>query len=413
MRIKGLHFSTYKITKLLLICYLVYNSALNTIGFYVPRLSIILLIASMFSILIAEGNVFYFVKFKEFKWLTIFVVISAITGLIIAIDRSLVVQHVLFLIETTIVGYLICIVAYRTGEADIVPWAFFIGSLIISVYIFSGRAVVIGKRLTLSEVYNPNTLGVFLVFGGWSFLRICGKMKRHILSVIASVIGSAVLFYLIIQTGSRKSTIGFVLIFILWVLFVFRARMSQAKRSIRIITSFALIASVVFIVFRYGTSFYSVSDTILRRMQDLENSEGSWTIRLSLIIDALSVFIHNPVFGVGLNNYKLYSTFLMYSHNTYTEVLACTGLLGGCAFFMTLVTPIKIVFSKITNDIRNKKDKVNDGFNFSLVIAFLIICMTQICIYNQNLMMVLAQIMAISVVLRNNQDWIKNGYENN
>jgi O-antigen ligase len=336
---------------------------------------------------------------------------ATITSFFIANDRSLVIQQALFLLEIILVGYLICLVAYRTGEADIIPWAFFIGSVIISVYMLSGNAVLVGRKLSLSEDYNTNTLGVYLLFGGWSFLRICGKLKRHIWSIVLSVTGSAILLYLIMLTGSRKSTIGFVLVFLMWVLFAFRTRVSQVRRSIRIMSTLVLVASVVFVIIRYGSHFYLASDTITRRMQDLESTEGTWTIRLSMISDALLVFIKNPVIGVGLNNYRLYSSFSAYSHNTFVEVLACTGLLGGWLFFMVLKTPLQIIFHKTITDIKNKSDKVNDSYNITLIVAFLVICMTQICIYNQNLMIVLIQIMAISVLLRNNQDRIINYYE--
>ncbi len=411
MKTKGLQFDKYLIPKLLLISYLIYNSSLTAIGIYVPRLSIVLLFASTVSVLISEGSTFYFVPFKEFKWLVLFVMMATITSFFIANDRSLVIQQALFLLEIILVGYLICLVAYRTGEADIIPWAFFIGSVIISVYMLSGNAVLVGRKLSLSEDYNTNTLGVYLLFGGWSFLRICGKLKRHIWSIVLSVTGSAILLYLIMLTGSRKSTIGFVLVFLMWVLFAFRTRVSQVRRSIRIMSTLVLVASVVFVIIRYGSHFYLASDTITRRMQDLESTEGTWTIRLSMISDALLVFIKNPVIGVGLNNYRLYSSFSAYSHNTFVEVLACTGLLGGWLFFMVLKTPLQIIFHKTITDIKNKSDKVNDSYNITLIVAFLVICMTQICIYNQNLMIVLIQIMAISVLLRNNQDRIINYYE--
>ena len=404
MRRNGIKINAITISKILLGSYLVYNCALVTIGFYIPRLSIILLLVSAFSVFTLDGIRFRPLRFKEMEWLLLFAVYSSLSGLLVANNRPLVLQQILFLIELLFVAYLICIVTYKSGEADIIPWSFLISAVILSVFMLRGRAVVVGTRLTLTEGYNSNTLGVFLMFGGWGLLKVCGKMKHFAWSLILSAAGAAILFYFIIRTGSRKATIGFVAILAMWIIFVFRAKLSQVRRSVRILSILTLIAAIALIAPRYGSRFVLAGDTIAYRMQDLGNSEGSWTIRLALIRDALGVFVRNPVFGVGLNNYRLYSAYEMYSHNTYAEVLACTGLIGGILFFGLLVMLIKTIFSKAFHDIKYKQDKVESAYYVTLLIVFLVICMTQICIYNRNLMLVLTQMIAAAILTRRNKE---------
>ena len=334
MNLRGYTIKAYSIPKILVISYLVYNCALSPIGFYIHRLSIVLLVSSIASVFLAERSRLRAVVFREYSVLLLFAIYASVSGLLIARDRSLVLSQIWFLAELLVVIYLICIISYKTGETDIIPWAFLISSAIIAVYMLLGKAVMLrGGRMTLSEGFNSNTLGVFLMLGGWSLLMLCGKMKSSSWSVLLSVAGIALLFYLIIQTGSRKATIGLIGVFVMWLLFAFRAKMSQVRRSVKWMSLLIMIAAVSVIVTRYGSKFLNASDTILRRMEDLESTEGSWTVRLDLVLDALKVFIRNPVFGVGLNNYRLYSAYAMYSHNTYAEVLACTGMIGGVIFF--------------------------------------------------------------------------------
>ncbi len=401
MNFRGITIKAYTIPKLLIIGYLVYNCALSPIGLFIPRLSIVLLAAATASILLAERSKFRAVVFKEFGLLLLFAIYASVSGVLIAKDRSLVLSQVLFWAELLVVIYLICIVSYRTGELDIIPWAFLIGSMIIMVYMMLGKATVLkGGRLTLTEGYNSNTLGVFLMLGGWSLLKLCGRMKHNSWSVLFSIVGIVALFYWIIQTGSRKATIGLVVVFMIWLLFGFRAKMSQVRRSVKWMSLLIMIGALAVIAARYGGKILTASDTILRRMEDLENTEGSWIIRLDLVADALKVFIRNPFFGVGLNNYRVYSAYAMYSHNTYAEVLACTGLFGGILFFGLLIYIMIPIFSKTRYDIKNKKDKLNDTYYITLIIVFLLICLTQICIYNRNLMLVFTQIMIVSIQIR-------------
>lgn len=102
------------------------------------------------------------------------------------------------------------------------------------------------------------------------------------------------------------------------------------------------------------------------------------------IQDAFRVFLNHPIFGVGLDNYRFFSVFSMYSHNTYAEILACTGIVGGIAFIAVIFSPLKVIVKEAVSGIRNKTRSVADSFNIILAVIFLYICMTQICIYNQN-----------------------------
>ena len=56
---------------------------------------------------------------------------------------------------------------------------------------------------------------------------------------------------------------------------------------------------------------------------------------------SLFVAVHHPLFGVGMNNYVVYSNINHASHNAYTEVASETGFPAAIVYILFLITPLR------------------------------------------------------------------------
>jgi len=70
-------------------------------------------------------------------------------------------------------------------------------------------------------------------------------------------------------------------------------------------------------------------------------SDGSALARTDDLKRSIVVALHHPLFGVGLNNYPLFSNHDLASHNAYTQVAAELGLPALVFYLLFMITPLK------------------------------------------------------------------------
>jgi O-antigen ligase len=68
-------------------------------------------------------------------------------------------------------------------------------------------------------------------------------------------------------------------------------------------------------------------------------SEGD--ARGLLITESLDTFANHPILGVGLGQLPLFTSSQQFSHNSYVEVLAEQGIIGGLFLFFLFFIPLK------------------------------------------------------------------------
>ena len=129
-------------------------------------------------------------------------------------------------------------------------------------------------------------------------------------------------------------------------------------------------------------------------MQRLSEENITDMRRFDLIIDACKVFLQHPVLGVGWNNYRYYSFSGQYAHNTYVEVLACTGILGSSFAYAMWWVQIKSVYLAI----KNRISKVLIANIISLFLVLVFIDAVQIMYYNSTLLMVMNLLFTLCAV---------------
>ncbi len=266
---------------------------------------------------------FYFTDVH--KWYLLFIFVTLITGALFAADLDLhfdmVAQIVqLFLLLVAIAQFYI----YR-GNIEL----FLIAQITVGILLcVAGRfldpeMVYQGKLSRYSSISaNSNGFAFQLLFSSLSALYFFRKPSLLIKIGILALVGF--FSYYIALSGSRKSSLAFVILIVSWVFFSF-----PLKKSVQIgigMLFFALLA---------GSYLYTVfEDTpVIQRFAQLEEDSGGTDIRTMLYREAFGVFQDYPVFGVGLNNFRVYSSSGLYAHSNYMEILADTGIIGFAIYF--------------------------------------------------------------------------------
>ena len=101
-----------------------------------------------------------------------------------------------------------------------------------------------------------------------------------------------------------------------------------------------------------------------------EKAEASDEARISLYISALNDFRDNILVGIGFNNFKF--VHMNYSHSTFVEPLACSGIIGFlylAPYVMMLVKQIKLI--KLNKD--NPEERLWQKELLAFYISFLFI----------------------------------------
>jgi O-antigen ligase len=165
--------------------------------------------------------------------------------------------------------------------------------------------------------------------------------------------GALIFLYTIILTGSRKSLLAASLLLVYWLLFSF----SGALKNITITRRANTIIIVVFaiICFSYFIMPVFEDSVMLQRLTSLFGQGDS--TRTGMYKEAYEFFLSSPLFGIGYKNFELLSIYGTYSHSTYAEALACTGILGVILYFSAYITmavkTIRVIFNKhLDHDVR-------------------------------------------------------------
>ena len=170
---------------------------------------------------------------------------------------------------------------------------------------------------------NPNDLALHLVTMIPISLSLLLASRGPLLKAV--YLGCAVLMTLgLVATFSRAGFLGFVCMigFLVWKL----ARRNRVLFGAMALT--VVVAAVALAPGAYRSRLATTGDdSAVARTDDLKRS--------------ILVAVRHPLFGVGMDNYILYSNMNKATHNAYTQVAAEMGLAGLLIYVSFLITPFK------------------------------------------------------------------------
>jgi O-antigen ligase len=187
---------------------------------------------------------------------------------------------------------------------------------------------------------NANTFGVLLSVS--MVLSLVAALGTRNLFAKALFLGAAaVIFTMLLQTGSRKAMLIGVLMGGTLVCIAYLYKSGAAK-----IQSFMRALIIVAALLPVGITFLINSDFWYRTERamdvlggDSSNADSSLIGRAWLAKRAIDVAAANPVFGIGLDTFRMARGIEIgvavgtYSHSNYLEILVSTGVLGFGLYF--------------------------------------------------------------------------------
>jgi O-antigen ligase len=297
-----------------------------------------------------------------------FVAWGVVSGLIVARDYAAFLNMVLLLSQIFLLVYAVSGFVYRWRDPDLPFFGMIICALVLSIY---GTATgMIYQSINAANYYrysayltNPNTLAQYAllaIMGSMLFWHKAKKLRRVILMVLV-----ASLTFVIVFSGSRKAFLGLLLFWVVWGWFCYRH--TFLKHPARILFALAFLLAVYFLVDYVWESTYMG----YRLQVTFAGQNFFGDARTTMYEEGWKLFYENPIAGIGMGNYRVYSSLDAYSHSDYMEVLASTGVVGFLLYF-------SIYFVLIKRLLQLRKMNISEAaiYKFGVLLAYLIVLLT-------------------------------------
>lgn len=283
---------------------------------------------------------------SEFYFWIFFALSSLFFGMLVAVNYGLLIRSIFTFVQFLALMYGILYISIQDDGIDFFIYAYIFLAIISAITtVFWGVDYEDG-RMSMGFNNNPNSLGVMMIMG-ISFILYKINIKKWV-NVIFSFGLIFLLFYILILTGSRKALLSFFLIITYWFLFV----IYEEIKILPISTKITGILSIILVLFFGYRIFYPLmqNSVLMNRLITLLEEGGG--IREEMYRIAMDIFRQHPLIGIGLDNYRAVTIFATYSHSTYAEALACTGIIGSIFYFAPYLL-ILFNYTKLITSVKN------------------------------------------------------------
>lgn len=337
-----------RIGKVFFVVLLFYMLWFQEVYYSIPHMSTLLGLGLIIFIIIHAYKTKYSPKVKryfplELNILLLFGLTSFLFGLFIAPDKDLLIKSIADYFQHIALLYAIYYISVNDNKIDFPVYVFILVVLLSAITTtFWGYDYHHG-RMSMGPKNNPNSLGIVMVVGTGLLLYTLNIKK--FLSIIITFGLSTYFGYVTILTGSRKAFIAFILIFIVWIgilIITQFSKLSVRKKILYILIVFTAALLSYYVVLPF------IKDLVLwRRLVRLFRTGDE--VRTDMYKEAWEFFKRYPLFGVGFNQFRVLSKFKTYSHTTYGEALACTGIIGSILYFSTYLIITFRYFKQVFN----------------------------------------------------------------
>jgi O-antigen ligase len=251
-------------------------------------------------------------------------VVWSVSGAIFATDKGLYFTDLFTLIQIGVLIFVVAGVAALRGSMSEVMFSIFAGVLILLILsLYHGdiqQAGVDSRSRAAGIVGNANGFAYHLLFINYAALYFWRRRKalwwKVFLSipVMLSMMG-------IVFSGSRNGLLGIVFFYLLFGIFALEKKLPRNPLKI-------LVIAVVLLTLAFYALDFVMSSTLVGRRMLSTGGDSSSKTRLQLVLDGIKIILSNPIFGVGLNNFRAHTSIGLYSHSNYIEVAANTGAVG-------------------------------------------------------------------------------------
>lgn len=251
------------------------------------------------------------------------------------------------------------------GSIRSILYTIIISVFVLDVYSFFTRnfGITINDPLALvrisSYLHNPNSFAFYNILGVFALLFVMKKQKGN-LHKIAGYLLTIFFAFAIVYSVSQKSFLGLIVLVFTWVWFCFRKRVTRKSNFLLLI---------LIVGFLLTLTYFTINKTYLgvRLQSSLVGEESSLQDRIILYQEGWTMFLSNPLTGVGIANFIIHSALHYYAHSDYMEVLSTTGIVGFLLYF-----PIFPVLWRRINRIQQRSRNPVVIYEMGLFKAFIV-----------------------------------------
>lgn len=316
----------------------------------------------------------------------IFGVYAALTGIIVSSDSGEFISSMFTYISFTLIVFEIWYISFRTNNFRWILNFIYVSALLCAfTTIFYGQdymnEVVV---TTMSKYNNPNTLGVLMVFGVFTVVFQKEPLEKYFILKYPSVF---LFLYVILRSGSRKALFAGAGLFLLWIVeyLIVKIRVrKEEKTSLKVYFIITIIILSIIGAIFYIKNVYVGTSGFERLL--LLFKKGGTSTRVHLIKTAVQYWKQSPIFGIGLDQFKILYSKEYYSHSTYAEILSCTGIVGCLIFFLPL---LKLLMSSVKQALKKSGNAYQMRICLVMLCVELFLGTVQIFIYSVTHMIIL------------------------
>lgn len=199
--------------------------------------------------------------------------------------------------------------------------------LAIRILLSGPMSIVFQTRLGDSIGVSPNTVGYVFSIATVIGLYLMMEKRNWWISLLIA-------FFLVLAlfSGSKK-----VVLFIGVGCFILLLSSQKTKKGVWSVIGVSLLVVVlsIILIFTWEPLYSVIGQRTIGMFQTLTGNgiEESTSIRLGMIHEAWALFLKKPIFGWGLGVFTKLSSYDMYSHNSYSELLVSVGIVGTFVYY--------------------------------------------------------------------------------
>lgn len=314
--------------------------------------------------------------YKEFKinikfniadmWMAGFMFLSAISVLYAAHKEATIDS-----LKTLIVMFFVCFLIgkeiKKLESLREMLWVTFFSLLIVATYLYlyvDFNSFVL-TRIGAADTgrWNVNDIGIMASIGiliGIMLFRDTNRLMKLLL-----IFSIPFLLYLDVMAASRKAIL--MLVICLCGMRILNNPTKVVKNILFITVGVCLTMYLIFEVpFFYELIGWRMEGMIALLRGEPTVADSSSITRAMMLNSAMQTFYDNPIFGVGMNNFRFFNIVrVTYAHNNFAEIAADLGILGLTAYYWIFLYIIKNYL---------KKYKLHDkmmNFLFVIIMVYL------------------------------------------
>lgn len=314
--------------------------------------------------------------YKEFKinikfniadmWMAGFMFLSAISVLYAAHKEATIDS-----LKTLIVMFFVCFLIGKEIKKQEslreMLWVTFFSLLIVATYLYlyvDFNSFVL-TRIGAADTgrWNVNDIGIMASIGiliGIMLFRDTNRLMKLLL-----IFSIPFLLYLDVMAASRKAIL--MLVICLCGMRILNNPTKVVKNILFITVGVCLTMYLIFEVpFFYELIGWRMEGMIALLRGEPTVADSSSITRAMMLNSAMQTFYDNPIFGVGMNNFRFFNIVrVTYAHNNFAEIAADLGILGLTAYYWIFLYIIKNYLKKY-----KLHDKMMD-FLFVIIMVYL------------------------------------------